>query len=199
MVNLRSPVVKISWPIHLPGRNLSQHSSWSTCCLSWTNRIFSPFWGSLSKWTLWWQPSSLTKSPPTFIMVNLLSLVDKPYLYPLWARQASGPSDDNHLPCRYHRQHCSEDSAFDNTISSLAFSNPAGRSHIENQAWGPSTLPNSLLILRWPLTPEDVDQDISSHLQLMSIKMWLNHSLNTSRCILLKMNVEIIFTCNSSE
>ena len=173
MVNLRSPVVKISWPIHLPGRNLSQHSSWSTCCLSWTNRIFSPFWGSLSKWTLWWQPSSLTKSPPTFIMVNLLSLVDKPYLYPLWARQASGPSDDNHLPCRYHRQHCSEDSAFDNTISSLAFSNPAGRSHIENQAWGPSTLPNSLLILRWPLTPEDVDQDISSHLQLMSIKMWL--------------------------
>ena len=50
MVNLRSPVVKISWPIHLPGRNLSQHSSWSTCCLSWTNRIFSPFWGSLSKW-----------------------------------------------------------------------------------------------------------------------------------------------------
>ena len=62
-----------------------------------------------------------------------------------------------------------------------------------------TTLPNSLLILRWPLTPEDVDQDISSHLQLMSIKMWLNHSLNTSRCILLKMNVEIIFTCNSSE
>ena len=81
-------------------------------------------------------------------MVNLLSLVDKPYLFPLlglfkqvdplmttifpdeitanihhgqfavsrgqtvslpilWARQASGPSDDNHLPCRYHRQHCS--------------------------------------------------------------------------------------------
>ena len=138
MVNLRSPVVKISWPIHLPGRNLSQHSSWSTCCLSWTNRIFSPFWGSLSKWTLWWQPSSLTKSPPTFIMVNLLSLVDKPYLYPLWARQASGPSDDNHLPCRYHRQHCSEDSAFDNTISSLAFSNPAACSHIENQARGHS-------------------------------------------------------------
>ena len=65
MVNLRSPVVKISWPIHLPGRNLSQHSSWLTCCLSWTNRIFSPFWGSLSKWTLWWQPSSLSISPPT--------------------------------------------------------------------------------------------------------------------------------------
>ena len=94
MVNLRSPVVKISWPIHLPGRNLSQHSSWSTCCLSWTNRIFSPFWGSLSKWTLWWQPSSLTKSPPTFIMVNLLSLVDKPYLYPLWARQATNEYQD---------------------------------------------------------------------------------------------------------
>ena len=71
-------------------------------------------------------------------MVNLLSLVDKPYLYPLWARQASGPSDDNHLPCRYHRQHCSEDSAFDNTISSLAFSNPAACSHIENQARGHS-------------------------------------------------------------
>ena len=112
-------------------------------------------------------------------MVNLLSLMDKPYLFPLlglfkqvdplmttifpdeitanihhgqfavsrgqtvslpilWARQASGPSDDNHLPCRYHRQHCSEDSAFDNTISSLAFSNPAACSHIENQARGHS-------------------------------------------------------------
>ena len=78
--------------------------------------------------------SSRTKPQPTFIMVNLLSLVDKPYLYPLRALQASGPSDDNHLPCRYHRQHCSEDSAFDNTISSLAFSNPAACSHIENQA-----------------------------------------------------------------
>ena len=82
--------------------------------------------------------SSRTKPQPTFIMVNLLSLVDKPYLYPLRALQASGPSDDNHLPCRYHRQHCSEDSAFDNTISSLAFSNPAACSHIENQARGHS-------------------------------------------------------------
>ena len=173
MVNLRSPVVK-DFVTNSSSRTKPQPTFIMVNLLSLVDKPYLfPLLGLFKQVTLWWQPSSLTKSPPTFIMVNLLSLVDKPYLYPLWALQASGPSDDNHLPCRYHRQHCSEDSAFDNTISSLAFSNPAGRSHIKNQAWGPSTLPNSLLILRWPLTPEDVDQDISSHLQLMSIKMWL--------------------------
>ena len=164
MVNLRSPVVKISWPIHLPGRNLSQHSSWSTCYLSWTNRIFSPFWGSLSKWPsddnhLPWrnhrQHSSWSVCCLSWTNRIFTHFMGSSSKWTLWWQPSSLSISPPTL------------------FSSLAFSNPAGRSHIENQAWGPSTLPNSLLILRWPLTPEDVDQDISSHLQLMSIKMWL--------------------------
>ena len=138
MVNLRSPVVK-DFVTNSSSRTKPQPTFIMVNLLSLVDKPYLfPLLGLFKQVTLWWQPSSLTKSPLTFIMVNLLSLVDKPYLYPLWARQASGPSDDNHLPCRYHRQHCSEDSAFDNTISSLAFSNPAACSHIENQARGHS-------------------------------------------------------------
>ena len=201
MVNLRSPVVKISWPIHLPGRNLSQHSSWSTCCLSWTNRIFSPFWCSLSKWPSddnhlpWrnhrqhssWSICCLSSTNRIFTHYGLVKQVD-PLMTTIFPVDITA-----NIVLRTVRS---------TTLSPpwhFPILLPVRISKIKQEDTLMTTLPNSLLILTWPLTPEDVDQDISSHLQLMSIKMLLNHSLNTSRCILLKMNVEIIFTCNSSE
>ena len=201
MVNLRSPVVK-DFVTNSSSRTKPQPTFIMVNLLSLVDKPYLfPLLGLFKQVTLWWQPSSLTKSPPTFIMVNLLSLVDKPYLTHYGLFKQVDPLMTTIFPVDITANIVLR------TVRSTTLSPPwhfpillpVRISKIKQEDTLMTTVPNSLLILTWPLTPEDVDQDISSHLQLMSIKMWLNHSLNTSRCILLKMNVEIIFTCNSSE